>query len=208
MKFDILNRWTNAVVFTAEIECSEDTLPPIKLGLAAKVAVKARANLARANLAGANLADANLAGANLADANLARANLADAYLAGANLAGAYLAGADLADANLAGADLAGAYLADANLAGADLAGAKWRDGITINRTPLQLYGLAYQVTILDDHIQIGCEMHTISEWAELDDRRIIEMDGATAAKFWKAHKAAILALASSDSRGMKVEDEL
>jgi hypothetical protein len=45
------------------------------------MAVKARANLADAYLAGANLADAYLA-----DAYLAGANLADAYLAGANLA--------------------------------------------------------------------------------------------------------------------------
>ena len=102
----------------------------------------ARANLARANLAGANLADATLAGANLADANLAGANLADATLADANLAGAYLAeatlagatladanlaGANLADATLAGATLAGANLADANLAGANLAGANLAD---------------------------------------------------------------------------------
>ena len=94
----------------------------------------AGANLARANLADANLADAYLAGANLADANLAgaylaRADLADAYLARADLAGAYLAGAYLADAYLARADLAGAYLARADLAGAknaDLAIAKTR----------------------------------------------------------------------------------
>jgi hypothetical protein len=41
----------------------------IKIGLAVKWALMARANLAGANLAGANLAGANLAGANLAGAN-------------------------------------------------------------------------------------------------------------------------------------------
>jgi uncharacterized protein YjbI with pentapeptide repeats len=123
MKFEIKNRFTGAVQVTAEIECDEDESVSIKLGLAVKWAVNARANLADANLADADLADADLAGANLAGANLAGADLADADLAGANLAGANLADADLADADLAGANLAGANLAGANLAGADLAGA-------------------------------------------------------------------------------------
>jgi uncharacterized protein YjbI with pentapeptide repeats len=136
-KYEIKNRWSGEVVFTAEITCSPDTLPSLKLGLAVKAAVKARANLARANLArayladanlaGANLADANLAGANLAGANLARANLADANLADANLAGANLARANLARAYLADAYLADAYLADANLARANLADAYLAD---------------------------------------------------------------------------------
>ena len=107
IKQEILNRFPGEVIFTAEIECAADELPSIKMGLAVKAAVKARAYLADANLAGANLAEANLAGANLAGANLARAYLADANLADANLAGAYLA-----DANLAGAYLADAKSAD------------------------------------------------------------------------------------------------
>ena len=98
IKQEILNCFSGEVIFTAEIECSANELPSIKLGLAVKAAVKARAYLADANLAGANLADANLAGANLAGANLAGANLADANLARAYLAEANLAGANLADA--------------------------------------------------------------------------------------------------------------
>jgi hypothetical protein len=113
MKFEVKNRFTGAVQFTAEIECDEATSRSIKLGLAVRWAVKTRANLADADLAGAYLA-----GANLAYADLAGADLAGAYLAGADLAGANLAHADLADADLAGADLAGANLAYANLAGA------------------------------------------------------------------------------------------
>ena len=105
MKYSIKNRWNGSVLFEAEIECGADATEGIKLGLAVRVALKARANLAVAYLAGADLAGANLAGANLAGANLAGAYLARAYLAGADLAGAELAGADLARANLAGADL-------------------------------------------------------------------------------------------------------
>jgi uncharacterized protein YjbI with pentapeptide repeats len=110
----------------------------------------------------------------------ARANLAGAYLAGANLAGAYLAGANLADAYLAGAT--------------------WRDGIVINKRPIQLYGLHYVVTILDAHMQIGCELHSLAEWAAFDDARIVAMDGRTALQFWRDHKDALLSLARSAGR--------
>jgi hypothetical protein len=215
MKFDILNRLTGAVQFTAEIECAEDALSSIKLGLAVRCAVKARANLSDANLSDAYLADANLAGANLADANLARANLADANLARANLARAYLADANLADAYLADANLAGAYLADAyladaylaganladaNLAGAYLAGAKWRDGVVLTRPPIQIFGLKYRVTILDTHMQIGCDLHSLAEWAVFDDARIARMDGVASRHFWKAHRDTLLAIAKADGR--------
>ncbi|WP_291536223.1 pentapeptide repeat-containing protein [Brevundimonas sp.] len=93
--FEVRNRWTGEVQFTAQITCAPDATPAVKLGLAVKWGVKEKANLAGANLAGANLAGADLDGANLAGANLAGAdldgaNLAGAYLDGANLAGAYL----------------------------------------------------------------------------------------------------------------------
>jgi len=208
--FQIKNRFTGAVIF--ECELSADVVDKeyrFQLGFAVKKAVEARANLARANLAGAylggaNLADANLARANLAGAYLGGANLADANLADANLADAYIGGANLARANLAGAYLGGANLARANLAGAYLADAKWSDGIIINKRPMQLYGLDYSVTILDDHMQIGCELHALSEWSDFDDRRIAQMDGLRSAKFWKAHKDALLSLAASAGRSVEI----
>ena len=58
IKFDVLNRWSSAVQFTAEIECAPDALPSVKLGLAVQWAVKSAANLSGANLSGANLSDA------------------------------------------------------------------------------------------------------------------------------------------------------
>jgi len=91
MKFKIKHRFTGKILFEAETE---------SLKLAIELAVKSRANLAGAYLAGAYLAGANLAGA-----YLARANLTGAYLDGAYLAGAYLDGAYLAGANLDGAYL-------------------------------------------------------------------------------------------------------
>ena len=123
-----------------------------------------------------------------------------AVKAGADLADAYLAGANLAGANLAGADLAGADLERANLAGADLAGAKWRDGVVISKPPIQLYGLHWTVTILDAHMQIGCELHSLAEWAAFNDARIVAMDGRDALRFWRDHKDALLSLARSCGR--------
>ena len=132
MQHQIKNRWTGAVLFTADVP--EGTESGLVARVALEQAVATRANLARAYLAGANLAGANLAGAYLAGADLAGANLA-----GANLAGAYLAGADLAGAYLAGANLADANLADANLAGANLAGARNLPAATEATSPTEPY---------------------------------------------------------------------
>jgi hypothetical protein len=74
-KFEIRNRFTNAVQFTAEISVTPDMTYSVKLGLAVKWAVKARADLARADLAGAYLAGAYLAGAKNADLAIARTRI-------------------------------------------------------------------------------------------------------------------------------------
>ena len=98
------------------------------------------------------------------------------------------------------ANLAGANLARANLAGANLADAKWRDGVVISQQPIQLYGLHWSVTILDAHMQIGCELHSLAEWSDFDDARIVEMDGRDALRFWREHKDALLSMARSCGR--------
>ena len=168
-KFDIKDRWTGAVMFTAEISTTPDMMPSIKLGLAVKWAVKERKNLA--------------------DANLAGAYLAGAYLADANLAGAYLARANLARANLA----------DANLARANLADAKWRDGIPLTRQLIQIHGLRWPVTILDRHMVIGCQEHSLERWWGFSDALIAKMNG-NALEFWHAHKATLQALCAATGR--------
>jgi len=50
--FEVRNRFTNAVQFTAEIICAPDTSISVKLGLAVKWAVKAGANLALGRIFG------------------------------------------------------------------------------------------------------------------------------------------------------------
>ena len=66
--FEVRNRFTSKVQFTAKIEADPSVPFGIRLGLAVKWGL---AN--KADLAGADLAGADLAGANLARANLARA---------------------------------------------------------------------------------------------------------------------------------------
>ena len=92
--------------------------------------------------------------------------------------------------------------ARADLAGADLADAKLRDGITVTRAPLQINGLAYPVTIWDQHAQIGCHFHSIAEWAAMTEAQICALDRGAVA-FWRAHRDALLALARSDGRGVE-----
>jgi uncharacterized protein YjbI with pentapeptide repeats len=130
MKFEVKNRWTGNVQFTAKIKCSEDAPLRVKLGFAVQWAYKHGADLRGAVLSGAGLRDAVLSGADLRDAvlsgaDLRGADLRDAVLSGADLRDAVLRGADLRDAVLSGADLrdavlSGADLRDAVLSGADL----------------------------------------------------------------------------------------
>ena len=53
IKFDILNRFTNTIQFTAEIDCEEGELNSVKLGLSIKRALENDANLSYANLSDA-----------------------------------------------------------------------------------------------------------------------------------------------------------
>jgi hypothetical protein len=123
--FEVRNRFTGEVQFTAQIACPPDELPSVKLGMAVRWAIKngaylSGAYLSRADLSGADLSGADLSGADLSRADLSGADLSGADLSGAYLSGAYLSGADLSGADLSGADLWGAYLSGANLSGANL----------------------------------------------------------------------------------------
>lgn len=154
MQFEIKNRFTGAVQVTAAIDATDDTALSVKIGLAVRWAVKARANLSGANLSGADLKDANLSGADLARADLSGANLARADLGGADLRGAYLRGAYLTRADLTDANLARAYLGGAYLGGADLVDGGQRSD-----------GYRFVGWVKDGVLQIraGCRDFTITE---------------------------------------------
>jgi len=69
MQFEIRNRWTGAVQFTAEIDATYDTPRRVKIGLAVKWARRTGADLRGADLSGAVLRDADLSGAVLRGAD-------------------------------------------------------------------------------------------------------------------------------------------
>ena len=80
MEFDILNIFTGAVQFTAEIDCNKDESISIKIGLAVKWAVKNKADLRFADLSFADLSFANLRSADLRSADLRFAYMSSADL--------------------------------------------------------------------------------------------------------------------------------
>ena len=80
-KFNVLNRWTNAVQFTAEISVTPDMTPSIKLGLAIKWGVENKANLRSADLRSADLRAADLRSADLSGTDLRSAENAELAIA-------------------------------------------------------------------------------------------------------------------------------
>ncbi|WP_318658365.1 pentapeptide repeat-containing protein, partial [Achromobacter ruhlandii] len=197
----IKNRWTGAVLFTADVPEGTES------GLIARVALE-QAVAGGASLRGANLRDADLGGASLRGANLRDADLRGAYLGGANLRdadlrGAYLGGANLRDAYLRGAYLGGANLRDADLRGAYLGGANLRDaylgganlgelrsiwGASGNLRELKAVQCdTWPVTYTATHMQIGCQFHTLEAWWSFTDEQIARMDSSALA-WWQKWK--------------------
>ena len=71
-------------------------------------------------------------------------------------------------------------------------GGEWR-GEKLTQPLIFLSGLKWVIQISDTRMQIGCELHAFADWAGFDDARIVKMDRG-ALKFWRANKAALLAL--------------
>lgn len=136
-----------------------------------------------------------LSGADLSWANLSWANLRGANLSGADLRGANLSEANLRGADLRGADLRGAYLSGANLNGADLSEAylSWATGngeqIVTIQTPYWPVVICQNQKIM----AIGCEQHSIDDWAEFESDRINQMD-RDALTFWTQYKPIIFGM--------------
>jgi uncharacterized protein YjbI with pentapeptide repeats len=149
------------------------------------------ADLSGANLSCANLSGANLSGANLCQADLSCANLRDTNLCYANLSGAELRFANLRHAGLRGANLSGANLSGANLSCANLSGANLCGVIgnmaEVKSLHLDTYNICYTCNMLT----IGCQSHSIAEWAGFSDEEISSMDGKNALAFWGKYKKVI-----------------
>ena len=156
--FEVRNRFTRAVQFTAQIKCAEDASYSLKVGLAVMWGRKSGAVLSGAVLSGADLRSADLRSADLSGADLRSADLSGADLSGADLSSAVLSGADLSSAVLSGADLRGADLRDAVLSGVKLK----RHIVTASRSDGYTF-LAFD-TDKGVMIQAGCRFFSVEHF--------------------------------------------
>lgn len=137
-------------------------------------------------------------------------NTTGLFLNGADLSGLDLEGWDFSSCDLSGVNFDRANLTKANLSNCVISGISlkgtvfsdtiWSEGILINKVPILIYGLPFQVIILDEHMQCGCERHTLREWKDFSDRRVSEMVGLAGIRAWKHCREALLAIASSGGR--------
>ena len=92
-------------------------------------------------------------------------------------------------------DLGGYVEAEANLC-AD--GNAWVSG-NATKTPIQIGGLTWGVTVADSSMVIGCQHHALDVWWRFDDATIDAMD-SRALDFWRTYKAAIFELIRANGR--------
>ena len=139
------------------------------------------------DLRGSDLNYINLSGADLSGSNLSGSDLSGSDLSGADLSGADLRGSDLRGANLSYSNLSGSDLSYSNLNGSDLSGADLRGcGLSVLLTDI------WTVYLQKEHIRVGRQYHTASEWFAFSDDEIGEMD-ELAQGWWKKWKPVIQA---------------
>ncbi|MGN6518703.1 MAG: hypothetical protein ACTHK2_04680, partial [Dokdonella sp.] len=73
-------------------------------------------------------------------------------------------------------------------------------GYPCSMAPINLELAPYWVTITDTHMNIGCQWHSLAEWEAFDDRRIAEMDGRNAVRWWAENKATLMTMARAAGR--------
>lgn len=52
------------------------------------------------------------------------------------------------------------------------------------KTPVTIAGLYYDLTITDNHLRAGCQVHQFRDWLTKTDRELLQMDGKPAVKFY------------------------
>ena len=172
MKIDIKQRFTGAVKFTTEIEAPEDAPASVKMRLAVLGAIENKVDLSRSDLRGCDLRGSYLSGSDLSRSNLSGSDLSDCDLSGSNLRGC-----DLRDC-----DLRGSNLRDCDLSDCDLS----RSNLRVLQTDI------WTVYVQKNTIRIGCQYHSISDWAQFTDGQIANMHGS-ALIWWKTWKDLIFA---------------
>ena len=106
--------------------------------------------------------------------------------------------------NIEKGELGGYIATEKNLA--QVSGNAWVSGDArvygndkLKITPINIIGLAWDVTITPTHMVIGCERHSHVDWSKFNTKRIETMSN-NAVHFWKQHKAMLLALCKSHAK--------
>jgi hypothetical protein len=183
MKYEIRNRYTGNVQFTAEIDCEEDAPRSTKVGLAAKWAIKNGADMSGADMSYADMRDAVMSGADMSYADMRHAVMRDADMSGANMRRADMRRADMRRAVMRDADMRGAVMSGADMRGADMRRAVGQG----SEQMVCLQVNPWRIVMTPDVMAIGCEQHPVVEWWQFDDRRINQMD-AGALRWWRRWK--------------------
>jgi len=64
-------------------------------------------------------------------------------------------------------------------------GNAWVSGdAEIKKTPTNIIGIEYNVTIYEGMAQVGCKLYTIEEWRKFNADEVIQMDGEKATLFY------------------------
>ena len=127
---------------------------------------------------------------NLSDVNLTNSLLNTCSFKFTQLMGADLRGADLFQSDLSWADLTNAKLRGASVYMTNLHDAILPENMLVLNTP------EWQVTFIDENIQIGCKSYSREEWDQFDDLEI-EYMGSNATKFWSKYKTMILMMSDT-----------
>ena len=78
-----------------------------------------------------------------------------------------------------------------DLSYADLRGADLR-GTSGNMDQLKsIFIDQYQIAYTSEVLQIGCKRYKINDWFGFNDKKIIDMDGKRALRFWRKYKELI-----------------
>ena len=114
--------------------------------------------------------------------DLSNCDLRGSDLRDCDLRGSDLSGSDLSGSVLRGSDLRGSNLRDCDLSDCDLSGSDLR----VLQTDI------WNVYVQKDTIRIGCQYHSISDWAQFTDGQIANMH-RSALIWWKTWKDLIFA---------------
>lgn len=90
-------------------------------------------------------------------------------------------------------------LGSAEVSGSAVVSGSARVSGVVSKTPIHLSGLRWPITIEDTHMSIGCQYHSIGDWASFDDDEIDDMSDE-ALDFWNKYKCLILTLANEHTK--------